>query len=75
METYKTFKSSNEENKVESFLNQNDEILYLVVVSGTEYSLEYFEDETAEERRGDFLAEYSENENSLKAIELIEAAI
>ena len=75
METYKTFKSSNEENKVEAFLNQHNNILVLVVVNNKEYSIEYFDDESEEERTDDFYFEYGTNENSTKAIELINSFI
>jgi hypothetical protein len=71
MENYKTFKSSNEESKVEAFKNNRNNITVLVVVNSKEYSLEYFDDETVEERTADFLSEYGSNENTQKAIELI----
>ena len=71
METYKTFKSTKNENEVQSFLNQRNEIQIIVLIENKEFGLTFYADETIEERTNDFLAEYGKNENSLKAIELI----
>ena len=75
LQNYETFKSSNENGKVEAFINQRNNITVLVVLNNKEYSLEYFDDETEEERTDDFLSEYSNTEEAKKAIELINTFI
>ena len=75
METYKTFKTTGNENEVQSFIDQYGDICVIVVIAGVEYAVSVYEDETEDERKSDFLSEYGSNDNSIKAIELMSTFI
>ena len=75
METYKTIKTTGKEKEVQAFEDQYGDICVIVVIEGVEYALTAYEDETAAERKSDFLSEYGSTENSIKAIELMSALI
>jgi len=69
MKTYKNY-TSPETGKVGCFENQFGNITVEINLDRN-YSLEYFDDESEEERTEDFLSEYGKTENSSKAITLI----
>ena len=69
METYKTYKGT-ENGTVGAFENQFGNVTVEITFSKT-YSLEYFDDETEEERINDFLSEYGRTEETEKAINFI----
>lgn len=69
METYKTFKSSNIQNKVDQFENQYGNRLIEVLVNNTMFFVEFCED--LEEMKEDFFFEFGISEDSKKAFDLI----
>ena len=75
METYKTFKPTNEENKVEKYVNQFGNVQAIVIVNSKEYSLELLEEDTLQDQRSEFFCDYGKNTNSEKAFNLIQENI
>jgi hypothetical protein len=69
MESYKTYKGT-EKGKVGAFKNQYGDITVEITLSKT-YSLEYYSEESEDERKDDFYAEYGFTDESLKAINMI----
>ncbi len=66
MKTFETYTGA-EKGKVGTFINQSGNITIEILLDKI-YSLEYFDDETEQERTSDFHFEYGKGENATKAI-------
>lgn len=75
IETYETVKPLTEENKIQKFTNRHGRLMIEVKINNKNYALEVYEEDTKEEQEEEFFFEYSENEYSKKAFNLITESI